>query len=306
MATTTYTTGPITDACTVTATFEINAYTVTADAGPGGSISPSGTTTVNHGATPAFTVTPNSGYHIKSVNGTCGGSLNGNTYTTNPVTGNCTVHAEFEPNEYTVSASAGQGGRIDPGSAKVTHGNTVQFTITPDTGYHLLYAGGCNGTVSQSSLNAAAKKKKKGKAKAVATTTYTTGPITDACTVTATFEINAYTVTADAGSGGSISPSGAITVNHGATPAFTVTPDVRIPHQISKRHMRRVAERQHLYDKSRNRELYGTCRIRAQRVYGVSVGRAGRQNRPGEREGDAWQYGRSSRSLLIQAIIFHQ
>ncbi len=224
MASTTYTTGQITENCTVTTTFEINAYTVTADAGPGGSISPSGTTTVNHGETPAFTITPDSGYHIMGVNGTCGGALNGNTYTVNSVTGNCTVHAEFEINEYTVSALAGQGGGIDPASAKVTHGNTVQFTITPDTGYHIASVSGCGGTLSESSLKAAAKKKK-GKAKALASTTYTTGQITENCTVTTTFEINAYTVTADAGPGGSISPSGTTTVNHGETPAFTITPN---------------------------------------------------------------------------------
>ena len=230
LASTTYTTGQITENCTVTTTFEINAYTVTADAGPGGSISPSGATTVNHGETPAFTVTPNPGYHIIGVNGTCGGSLNGNTYTANPVTGNCTVHAEFEINEYTVSASAGQGGGIDPASAKVTHGNTVQFTITPDTGYHIASVSGCGGTLSESSLKAAAKKKK-GKAKALASTIYTTGPITDACTVTATFEINAYTVTADAGPGGSISPSGTTTVNHGADAGIYGDAGFRIPHK---------------------------------------------------------------------------
>ena len=126
-----------------------------------------GTITVNHGATPqTFTVnteSPDITISQIGVNGTCGGSLNGNTYTTNPVTGNCTVQASFAINEYTVSTAAGQGGGIAPASAQVTHGNTAQFTITPDTGYHLLYAGGCNGTVSQSSLNAAAKKRRKGR-----------------------------------------------------------------------------------------------------------------------------------------------
>ena len=221
----TYTTNSVTGNCTVQANFAINTYTVNASAGAGGGISPSGTITVNHGGTPAFTVTPNPGYHITGVNGTCGGSLNGNTYTTNSVTGNCTVQASFAINEYTVSTAAGQGGGIAPASTQVTHGNTAQFTITPDTGYHLLYAGGCGGTLSQSSLKAAAKKKKKGKVMALSSLVYRTGQITENCTVTATFEINAYTVTADAGPGGSISPSGATTVNHGGTPAFTITPN---------------------------------------------------------------------------------
>jgi hypothetical protein len=199
----------------VTATFEINAYTVTADAGQGGSISPLGTTTVNHGATPVFTVTPNPGYHIKTVNGTCGGSLNGDKYTTNPVTGNCTVHAEFEINEYTVSTSAGQGGGIDPASAKVPHGDTAQFTIKPDTGFQILSVSGCSGTLNGN--------------------TYTTGQITENCTVTAAFKIATYTVSIlKSGSGsGSIIAQGLICEGnvcsgeyaHGTKIMFNVQPD---------------------------------------------------------------------------------
>jgi hypothetical protein len=220
----TYTVNPVTGNCTVQASFAIDPYTVNASAGAGGSISPSGTTTVAHGGTLAFTVTPNPGYHITGVNGTCGGSLNGNTYTTNPVTGNCTVQAGFAINEYTVSASAGPGGGISPAGVTVQHGQTAQFTITPDPGYHLLSAGGCDGTLSQSSLKVAAKKKKKGNVKALSSTIYTTGQITENCTITATFEINAYIVNAEAGEGGSINPSNA-TVPHGNSAQFTVTPD---------------------------------------------------------------------------------
>jgi len=70
-------------------------YTVTASAGAGGAISPAGAVSVNAGATQSFTVTPNSGYSIASVGGSCGGSLNGNTYTTSAITANCTVSAAF-------------------------------------------------------------------------------------------------------------------------------------------------------------------------------------------------------------------
>ena len=226
LAVTTYTTGPITENCTVTATFELDTYTVTASAGPGGSISPSGATTVNHGGTPVFTVTPDPGYHITGVDGTCGGSLDGNTYTANSVTGDCTVQASFAANEYTVSTSAGPNGGISPASVQVLYGNTAQFTITPDTGYHVVSVNGCGGALSQSSLKAVAKKKKKGKGKvkALAASMYATGPITEICTVTATFEIDTYTVTAEAGEGGSIDPSNT-TVNYGDTAQFTVTPD---------------------------------------------------------------------------------
>ena len=72
-------------------------YTVTASAGKNGSISPSGTRTVDFDDTTTFTVTPATGYHIRSVTG-CNGTLNNNTYETGPVTRDCEVTALFSYN----------------------------------------------------------------------------------------------------------------------------------------------------------------------------------------------------------------
>ena len=69
-------------------------YTVSASAGTGGSISPS-SRSVTSGQTTTFTVTANSGYEIDGVTG-CGGSLSGNTYTTDAITGACSVDAQFK------------------------------------------------------------------------------------------------------------------------------------------------------------------------------------------------------------------
>jgi len=70
-------------------------YTVTSSVnGDGGAISPSAAISVRQGATTSFTLTPNSGY-IPSIGGTCGGTLNGNTYTTRAITADCTVEATF-------------------------------------------------------------------------------------------------------------------------------------------------------------------------------------------------------------------
>ncbi len=60
----TYTTGAITAACTVSASFTQNSYTVTATAGANGGISPA-SQSVAHGATTTFTVTPNTGYSAR-------------------------------------------------------------------------------------------------------------------------------------------------------------------------------------------------------------------------------------------------
>ena len=88
-----FTTGPVTADCTVTAVCAANTHTVTAIAGPGGSITPT-SKVVNHGDTASFTVTPNTGYQIVSVTG-CGGNLSGTTYTTGPITADCTINAAF-------------------------------------------------------------------------------------------------------------------------------------------------------------------------------------------------------------------
>ena len=78
-------------------------WTVSASAGAGGSISPA-SATVADGATASFTATPNAGYAIDTVTG-CNGSLSGNTYTTGPVTADCTIDARFTATVRTISVT---------------------------------------------------------------------------------------------------------------------------------------------------------------------------------------------------------
>jgi hypothetical protein len=200
----TYTTGSITANCTVTATFTQNNHTVTPDAGTGGSLSPATPQTVAHGSSTSFTVSPSEGYAIDSVSG-CSGSLSGNTYTTGAITANCTVTASFTLNNYTVTPSAGTGGSLSPDTEQtVAHGNNTSFTVSPSEGYAIDSITGCGGSLSGN--------------------TYTTGAITANCTVTATFTQNNYTVTPDAGTGGSLLPDTEQTVAHGNNTSFTVSP----------------------------------------------------------------------------------
>jgi hypothetical protein len=51
----------------VTATFNLKTYTITATTGVNGSISPSGTVTVNWGSSKTFTIPPKTGYRIADV-----------------------------------------------------------------------------------------------------------------------------------------------------------------------------------------------------------------------------------------------
>jgi hypothetical protein len=71
-------------------------YTVTPSASANGTISPAMPQTVRPGLTMTFNVVPNSDFYA-SMGGTCGGTLSGTTYTTNVISGACTVIATFQP-----------------------------------------------------------------------------------------------------------------------------------------------------------------------------------------------------------------
>ena len=79
-------------------------FNVTPSAGPGGSISPDLVQSVAAGENVVFTLTPAPGFVIHSVGGTCGGSLVANTFTTAPITSNCTVVANFLTEEEAADA----------------------------------------------------------------------------------------------------------------------------------------------------------------------------------------------------------
>ncbi len=106
-----------------------------------------------------------------------------------------------------LTASAGSGGSISPaGNFFVAQGTNQTFTITPASGYK----------VSSVLVDGAS---------AGAVTSYTLSNISAGHTVSATFAAStptSYTITASAGSNGSISPSGSVAVNSGATQAFTI------------------------------------------------------------------------------------
>jgi hypothetical protein len=84
-------------------------YNVTPSAGANGAITPGTAQVVAYNSSTAFTVTPNSGY-VANVTGTCGGNLSGATYTTNAITGACTVNAAFTPTTSMANIPTRQGG----------------------------------------------------------------------------------------------------------------------------------------------------------------------------------------------------
>ncbi len=193
---------------TATASFAINTYTINATAGAGGSISPFGAVVVNHGTSQTFTINPSTGYHIAGVlvDGSSVGAVT--SYIFSNVTANHSIAVTFAINTYTITASAGAGGSINPSGAVVAnHGVNQTFTITPNTGYHI-------NTLTVD-----------GSAVAPPVSSYTFSNVTANHSIAVTFAINTYTITASAGAGGSINPSGAVVANHGVNQTFTITPN---------------------------------------------------------------------------------
>jgi len=108
---------------------------------------------------------------------------------------------------YAITASATEGGTISPvGTEMVTAGDTRTFIITPNDHYHIVGV-----TVDGSPVGQV--------------TDYTFQNVSAAHTISASFEIDTYTVTATAGDNGAISPAGVSSVDYGASLAVTVIPD---------------------------------------------------------------------------------
>jgi hypothetical protein len=121
----------------ISASFAVNTYPITASAGTGGTITPKGTITVNHGANQAFTIKANTGYHIADVlvDGSSVGAVTSYTFTN--VQAVHTITASFARNAFTITVTQRANGVIAPGTTSVSNGASQTFTITPNTGYHI-------------------------------------------------------------------------------------------------------------------------------------------------------------------------
>lgn len=131
----------------------------------------------------------------------CGGGGGSDSSPSTPVTPTPT------PTTYTVTVTTSDGGSSSVTSQAVNENSTLAITLTPDTGYELTSAEGCSGSLDGN--------------------TYTTGTITAACTVSATFtEIDTtVNVTSAAVTGGVLYPD-SVTTEQGEMVSMTLVPDV--------------------------------------------------------------------------------
>lgn len=181
-------------------------YTITASAGTGGTITPSGSTSVASGASQTYTITPAAGYAVSSVtvDGVSVGAVT--SYTISNVTANRTIAATFTQNAYTLTTStSGTGtGSItrSPTGTSFAAGTVVTLTAAANTNSTFTgWSGACSGTATtcQVTMNANT-------------------------TVSAAFALRSYTITASARTGGTITPSGNTVVNYGASQTYTISP----------------------------------------------------------------------------------
>jgi len=125
----------------------VNSYVISASAGAGGTISPSGSVTVSPGANQAFSITPNPGYVISQVTVDSIAQGVGAGYTFNIVSANHSINATFIPTPTPIVTLARHTGT---GSSSLI-GDSLSFDVsvagTPSaTGTITLKDGGPSGT----------------------------------------------------------------------------------------------------------------------------------------------------------------
>ena len=115
----------------------IETYNIVASAGTGGTISPSGTTTVDKGVSQSYIISVNTEYRIKDVlvDGVSQGAIV--SYTFSNVSADHTISVNFEAvPTYTITTNVGEGGSISPsGNIILTEGDSQTFTFIPNSGY---------------------------------------------------------------------------------------------------------------------------------------------------------------------------
>ena len=208
-AITSYTFITVTEPHTISISFVPDAYTITASINGGnGTISPAGATSVATGGSQTYDITPAAGYRVSYVlvNWSDKGALT--SYTFENVQANQTIAVAFTPITYAITVAQGANGTISPyTSSNISQGTNKTYSITPATGYHVE-------TLTVDGLPVAPAN------------SYTFTNIQANHSITAAFAANpSYTISANAGTGGSISPAGDTLVQAGLSKTYTIIPD---------------------------------------------------------------------------------
>jgi len=162
-----------------------------------------GTAAITDTATGAYAYTPNADY--SGSDAFTFTASDGVGLTSDPATISITVTALPQ---YTITPGAGTYGSIAPNTPQsVKQGHDIGFTATPNTGYQV-GVWKLDGATAQTGG-----------------TGYMLANVTSAHAVNVTFKLQTFTITASASTGGTISPSGAQTVNYGGYLFFQAKPN---------------------------------------------------------------------------------
>lgn len=194
----------ITEAHSIYVEFEIDSFIVNVAFSEHGSVSPSGNFSISYGQEKTFSLSANQGAFIKSItiNGVQIDSENleniiKNGYFTLNITKNYEIYVEFALKTFTISSSTNGFGSLSPsGVCEQTYGDSLLYTSTANTGYHLARV-----VIDGVELDKTAVKE-------FASTGYTFENITQNHTIYAEFAINTYTIISSTDENGVISPAG--------------------------------------------------------------------------------------------------
>ena len=186
-------------------------YQVVPLSGMGGALWPPIPQHIAEGNSAQFQVVPNPGFIIANIGGTCGGSLVGNIYTTDPVFADCTVEADFVASDeiFTLTYIAGPNGQVNGQAVIVQNvqagGTAEPVQAQPAPGY--MFVQWSDGWLEnpRQDMNVVGDQE-----------------------VTAQFVqdgVPLFTVTPIAGANGALSPPVPVQVEQGAVTQFTVLPD---------------------------------------------------------------------------------
>jgi uncharacterized repeat protein (TIGR01451 family) len=166
LAGSTFTTASIFEDCSVVVDFAIDVFTLTYSAGPDGTIEGASSQSVEYGASGIpVTAIPDAGHHFFQWSD--GGASNPRTDSN--VTANLDVTAQFDVDTFTINATAGANGSIEPAAQSVDFEDAAHFTVSPNEGYFATVTGDTC-TVTQTG-----------------DTSWVSNGITSECHVTATF-----------------------------------------------------------------------------------------------------------------------
>ncbi len=193
----------------VTAVFALKTFTLTASAGTNGTISPSGSLTANYGGSQTYAINPATGFNVANVlvDGVPVGAVT--SYTFSSVTANHTISAAFSAKTsadgYSLSISNigdGQGNvSNNPAGKTFKKGTKVTLTASPNSNSIFSgWGGACSGKAGTCTVTMNSNQ-----------------------SVTASFRLKKYSITALAGPNGFITPDKVTTVSYGTNQTYNIT-----------------------------------------------------------------------------------